>query len=496
MSDLPPPPGPTPTRTRRRQGARLAVMGALAATVVLVVALGAWATLTGSDTGPATADGEASAVGAPTGWDPRIDPLVAFVAEARGRPFLAPVTVEFLDEAAFLAAVEASEGEGTDEDRASLDLVAAQLGALGLVDTDLDIAAATRQLVRDGALAFYDTDDDVIRVRGTELDAARRVTVVHELTHAWQDQHLDLSRLDTYDDARASVLRVLGEGDATFVENRYVASLGQADQQAIERQRAALADRAAVDVAAVPVVLQALFASPYVIGAPFVVMLDADGGTVAIDDALVDPPAAEVALLSPARFFEGVEPVAVTAGGLPPGAEQLGDDEFGALGLYLALADRLDPRVALDAVDGWAGDRVLTYRQAGRACVAIGVRGVDAPATGRLAAAFQSWVAAGPAGEASVQTVDDRPVLQSCEPDGGPGVEPGSSAATALQYVALRLTVFEQILTQTGADVARAACFADTVVDQIPPEELASGQPVSAEEGQRRGTRAAVDCLS
>jgi len=72
-------------------------------------------------------------------------------------------------------------------------------------------------------------------VRGTDLtDVDVRVTIVHELTHALQDQHFDLTKLDDAVETEGEdfALTALVEGDATSIEDDYLFSLPQAEQDA------------------------------------------------------------------------------------------------------------------------------------------------------------------------------------------------------------------------------------------------------------------------
>ena len=82
-----------------------------------------------------------------------------------------------------------------------------------------------------------------MKVLGTELDVAHRVTLVHELTHAWQDQQGYLDELDDLDDGQAYTLQALAEGDATRIENAYVDSLSNSELDDYDRQSAQQGER-------------------------------------------------------------------------------------------------------------------------------------------------------------------------------------------------------------------------------------------------------------
>ena len=115
-----------------------------------------------------------------------------------------------------------------------------------------------------------------------------------------------------------------------------------------------------------PEALITAFSSPYVLGAPYVKVLDEQGGNAEINTALADPPAAEADLIVLDRFFAGTQPVDVDEPSVPDGAERLDGGAFGAISWVMTLSERIDPRDALHLVDRWAGDQSVTYRQDGR----------------------------------------------------------------------------------------------------------------------------------
>jgi hypothetical protein len=464
--------------------------------LVLLLAMGGtgWAIVDRIERPAEGAQGAGGVAPTPDGWDPRIQPLADVVAELRGRPFLRPVTVEFLEDAEFEAAV-VGEGELTDEDRADLDDSTTLLRALGLIGSDVDLLEESEELVGGGTLAFYDSETELVTVRGTDLGVAARVTVVHELAHAWQDQHFDLDRIDEMDDVEAANLRTLAEGDATLVEDAYVARLSSAEQREYERTSSEAGEDAWAQLAEVPDVLMASFTSPYAIGPGFVGILEIENGNAAIDDALTDPPDTEIELLDPARWLEGGTPAAdVAAPAATPRAEVLDESDFGALSWLFTLAQRIDPRVALETIDGWAGDQVTTYRDGDRSCAAIAVRATDGRATAAWVTALEQWMAAGPAGTASLERGTDL-VLRSCEVPGATSPA-GEASYVALQFAALRLSAFAGAYDQPTSTIAQASCFADEVAGAFTPEELASQEPLAPMEQERRGRLAAEACFN
>ena len=83
-------------------------------------------------------------------------------------------------------------------------------------------------------LAFYLPTKKKFFVRGTEVDTPNaKVTVAHELTHALQDQHFDLTKLEkeAAKTHSSDALRSLVEGDAVRVQKLYLKTLPDAEQR-------------------------------------------------------------------------------------------------------------------------------------------------------------------------------------------------------------------------------------------------------------------------
>jgi hypothetical protein len=167
--------------------------------------------------------------GYPEEWDSRVVELVEFVELERGLDFDHPVEVNFLTPEEYGNATRISEGELTDADRQALDEQASMLRALGMANGDLDLFEAGNDMADTGTLAFYDPGTEEIVVRGTEIDVTLEATLVHELTHALQDQHFDLDAAtrdldpnDSDDTARYHAYTALVEGDAMRIELGYV----------------------------------------------------------------------------------------------------------------------------------------------------------------------------------------------------------------------------------------------------------------------------------
>ena len=161
----------------------------------------------------------------PSKWDSHVTRYVRFVERHRKLEFEHPVPVRFLDDAAFVKAFRRDDPKITKQDRAAAERSAGQLRALGLVEGPVDLIGSQQDLDDSDTVGFYDQERKALFVRGTDLtDVDVRITLVHELTHALQDQRFDLTKLDDTVETSGEdfALLALVEGDATAVEDDYL----------------------------------------------------------------------------------------------------------------------------------------------------------------------------------------------------------------------------------------------------------------------------------
>ena len=98
------------------------------------------------------------------------------------------------------------------------------LKSLGLIPDESDYRDLVMKLLTEQVGGYYDPDpEDVLhRGLGRQSNSSGRVNAVHELTHALQDQYLDLNAvikkdLKDNDDDRAPADQAIFEGDAMAV---------------------------------------------------------------------------------------------------------------------------------------------------------------------------------------------------------------------------------------------------------------------------------------
>jgi hypothetical protein len=295
---------------------------------------------------PGTADPVAAALPA----------LAGAVEGVRGLTFRSPPAVTVLDPKAFAAEVARPlPTDGPTPDRL------ATARALSLAHPAG--AAAPRRPAADLA-AFYSYRRHQVLLRSDlPFDAFGRVVLVHELTHALDDQNFDLlalSRAAAPDADRLRALDALIEGDATRVELSYVDTQPAADRAAV---------KAAYDYDP-PLRTYAdnerYF--PYTAGRDFVAALVRAGGAKAVDEAFRHPPESTAQIIDPTRYTGRQAPLGVRAPAVA-GARVDG----GTLGQF-GLAMLVSGGRRLTNVSGasqWAGDAYVTVRSGRGYCTYV-----------------------------------------------------------------------------------------------------------------------------
>ena len=348
--------------------------------------------------------------------------LRAFVAEERGLDWEQEVPVRALDDRAFEAALsgdgaggEASSDGGGAEDEWPVGLDdpadgrAETYAALGLTPS----AATYREAWESGdsaVVGFYDSDTREVVLRGTGWTPVVEETLVHELVHALDDQHVDLDAPLEEDPSPEEVTAhaAVVEGDAERVAWAWFDGLDDeqldAYDEAWEQSWDEEDGRGAADVAFDPLA-DALVQFPYEYGYVAVEAVDGDRGPAAVTALLEDPLTTTEQVLA-ARPEPSSSPglaaaADVVAPAAPEGAQVLGT---GGLGLFplslLPLVDEAEDEgywLEDDVVTfAWAGDAWTTWvdpQDEDRACTTVLVRLDDARGRDDLADDLQDWVA-------------------------------------------------------------------------------------------------------
>ena len=290
------------------------------------------------------------------------------VERLRGLRFLRPVDYREIPRTELPAILRQKLAQQVPDQE--FDDAGAALAALGVLPAGTDLKKTYLALLGEQIGAFYDQHEkQLFTFSGQPLsNSQNQVIMAHELTHALEDQHYDLSKLPIEakgNDDRVLAATALVEGDATLVMNQYM--LGGLSAASV---RDALASTLTTDVrqlASAPRYLRETLLFPYLRGQEFCNALYTHGGWDALAEAFRHPPASSSQILHPELYLASPreEPVEIryadtdTAGQKPVEDNVLG--EFGARQLFLNWLH--DKARTEEAAAGWRGDRYLVYRQ-------------------------------------------------------------------------------------------------------------------------------------
>lgn len=425
-------------------------------------------------------EGGAASPSYPAAWDPRIAPYVKVVEKQRGLRFIHPVAVRFLAEKDFKETITAELKDLDKEQRAQIDQATGFLRALGLLRGDVDLFAAISTTNESGTLAYYSFDDQRITIRGTSLSPSARATLVHELTHALQDQHfavgerkkkLEQDSKDKAGTTESTVYDAIVEGDAERVATLYKASLTAKQRKAVEAGQQDENSQGARELAKIPKVILTMFSSPYVLGQSMVQAVATEGGNTAVDELFRDTPTHEASLFDPFQVLAGdLGATKVAVPEVRDGEKKLEAGEFGVLTWYFMLAERLPLLDALTIADGWGGDAYVDFTRDDATCARIAYRGDTTRDTNEMLAGLRRWIAAAPGAPATVTRAGDQLLFESCDP--GASAKVGKDASeNALALAASRTNIGIGLLTAKVPE-KMSRCLADKLVREYSIPQL------------------------
>ena len=264
------------------------------------------------------------------------------------------------------------------------------LKAFGLIPESLDLKRYLPELLSSQVAGFYDPERKYLALvrpeKGMPAGAADTV-LVHELTHALQDQSFDLRRLESHDplsDA-GTALTALVEGDATLVMlDQQMGLRAESSPEAAAALERMMGDPekliaaspdfpGARELAAAPAWLRETLLFSYFQGSVFCVSARRRGGQTLLDYAYTtDPPRSTEQILHPDKWHgRRDDPVVLQlpdlAGELP-GYRKTAEGVMGELSLRIFLREGLPEGLrdrAEAAAAGWGGDRFAVYQKDG-----------------------------------------------------------------------------------------------------------------------------------
>lgn len=361
------------------------------------------------DTSPSTSPGPQG----DSGQQEVIEELMDAVEKIRGLPFLHEVELTLLTEEEFRQRLLDDLEAEVDPDE--ILLAERAWKALGLIGPEVDLYEALLLAYGGSVLGFYDPETGELVMRGVEMTPFVQGTLVHELTHALDDQHFDLDRpeLDEdHADSEASFgFTVLVEGSASWAEARWQASLSRSERNELAAEEAEFG--ADIDVGALPTVLLIDLWLPYEFGPLLVEDIVAAGGLELLDAAFIKPPVSGEQVMHPSAFLSGDVPVVVPippAGSAEAGVQVIDSGVLGASTILELLYQR-DPQY-LAVGDDWGGDSYVLWADGDRSCLRADIVADSPGGFDRLMASLSAWAESH--GEADIEVLGDTMRLTAC----------------------------------------------------------------------------------
>ena len=398
----------------------------------------------------------------PKEWDPRVKDLAAFVERSRGLTFKHPVYVDFLSAAEFRA--EATDREDlTAEQAAAVEKDEAMLRAVGLLSGDVDLLALGDELVGDGAVGLYRFEDERISVRGETLDDERRSTLVHELTHALQDQHFKLGDIQPNSSGAQLALTAVAEADADEVAGAWEETLSEDARNALYDAQDDTAGGA--DFEGVPEVFIELMSFPYAFGPDLLHAVIEKKGVAGRNELFTRPPVSEEQIILPESYLTAQPVLRVRTPKLGAGEQLVPGtaDDFGMVSLLVVMAERIDYTVAWSAVQGWAGDATVAFEKDGKTCVRLHVAFDEASQAERFEAAFDQWSKGFNVTHSRTESVVH---ADACDPGTSGPAGRAEGQVSGVQGLAYRRALIDE-LKSVEIEEDRRPCIADKALEKV-----------------------------
>jgi hypothetical protein len=224
---------------------------------------------------------------------------------------------------------------------------------IGAIPPGIGILEALSRYQQGQVLGFYNSQNEELVYTGDEeISRIEQFILAHELTHAIDDQHFDLDRLDelslTCDDERFLAALGVVEGSANHFATEVILRFPIAE----------LGEIPGGEAEGVPPIITQIQAYPYTSGQAFVDHLADEGGVPAVNAALRRFPTTTEEVLHPERYRKD-EPTEVDVPDFAPtfgkGWRDLDVMIVGELWLRVLLDTRTTTQEASTAAAGWDG---------------------------------------------------------------------------------------------------------------------------------------------
>lgn len=253
------------------------------------------------------------------------------------------------------------------------------LQLLGLIPADLDLYSFMVDLLTEQIAGFYDPDSDTLYIADWIPPEQQEPVLAHELTHALQDQQIDLEDYlrggdEVGDDqllARTAVIE--GEGLLVMLEfamrpfGRNVLEIPNLIEMNRSQTQVAMEAGEFPLLRKAPAYIRESLLFPYTYGGAFLQTFVRERCWQEINALYQDLPTSTEQILHPERFLDRDDPLDLSGDRFiqeREGEERIYETELGEFSILLLLDHYLETEAAEIASRGWDGDGFALFQTA------------------------------------------------------------------------------------------------------------------------------------
>ena len=330
-----------------------------------------------------------------------VDELLKRASEITGLPVRRPVRSALASRESIRRYIQQRLKEAAGAEKLRAQEIA--LKKFGFLPPEYDLQSATEQLLTEQAAAYYDPKRQQIYIADWTPVELQRPAIVHELTHALQDQQVGLDQFledKKLNQDQQMAREAVVEGAAVLAMMDYLlAATGlRADTLPNLDEMIAAATTAEIQkfpvYASAPLYLRESLLFPYTVGMQYVRALVQARGKTAYAESLRSPPQSTAEVLHPEARGRAVpaDLQAPEPSPLPAGYSRLITDVLGELDVRILLQQYSGEETARQVAAGWRGLRFAVYENKDRtsAFLVHRSRWADAAAAEAFAAAYRN----------------------------------------------------------------------------------------------------------
>ena len=337
------------------------------------------------------------------------DELMPAIVRLRGLEAKAPIQkgIKTREEVSQIIGKEV----GDRDVKAVLERESVLLKKLGLIPPEMNYVEFRLKLLTEQVGGFYDPEKKALYIAGWLSTDEQKPALVHELTHALQDQHFDLHRMmkkdrATQNDDLSLAHQALAEGDATAVmldfllEPMGMSIMRLPDLMPVLRMQLSMAAGQFAVLQSAPEFIRESLMFPYIYGVSFIQKARAKNESWAeINGMYADLPASSEQILHPDKYLaQRDHPRSVKVENPAPrlgkGWKMTYKNVMGEFSMYLLLKLHLPEDVARKAAAGWGGDQVILVQSEAekRSAVFLEALWDEQDSADRLYGALSAWL--------------------------------------------------------------------------------------------------------